>query len=64
MLEEKKSKEKEVSKSEAPKEKVLELKSFTVIKDFTLEKFYKAGTKIQLDNIEAIDTLLTNKYIK
>lgn len=64
MLEDKKEKEKEVSKVENPKEKVVENKVFTVLKDLTLNKFYKAGQTIELSNKETIDLLLTNKYIK
>ena len=52
----KKAKEKEV-------EAVIVLKTYTVLKPFTLDKFYPAGAKIELKEGSS-ESLIINKYIK
>ena len=38
--------------------------SFTVLKQFTLDKIYYLGDSIELSEKKTIEKLLTNKYIK
>jgi len=39
-------------------------KSFKVLKEFTLDRLYKAGNSIELLNGETKDILISNKFIK
>ncbi len=41
-----------------------EIKTFTVIKEITVDKLYKVGSEIQLSDKKTIEKLTSNKFIK
>lgn len=45
-------------------EKEIKTKSFTVKKEFTLDKSYRVGSKIELSDKKTIEKLISNKFIK
>lgn len=45
-------------------EKETKTKSFKVAKEFTLDKLYRVGSKIELSDKKTIDKLISNKFIK
>lgn len=45
-----------------PKE--IKQKEFSVLKEFTADKPYKVGSKIQLSDKKTIEKLISNKFIK
>ena len=48
----------------ANQKKEIQLKEYTVIKAFTLEKQYKVGSKISLPDGKIKHKLISNKFIK
>ena len=40
------------------------LKTFLVIKEFTMDKKYQIGSKIELSDSKIIEILTSNKFIK
>lgn len=42
----------------------LKIKEFTVIKEITVDKLYKVGSKIQLTDKKTIEKLTSNKFIR
>lgn len=45
-------------------EKEIKKQSFTVKKEFTLDKLYRVGSKIELSDKKVIEKLTSNKFIK
>lgn len=45
-------------------EKEVKTKSFTVVKEITVDKLYRTGSKIELSDKKTIDKLISNKFIK
>lgn len=45
-------------------EKEIKTKSFVVKKEFTMDKLYRVGSKIELSDKKVIDKLISNKFIK
>lgn len=45
-------------------EKEVKTKSFKVSKEFTLDKLYRVGSKIELSDKKTIEKLISNKFIK
>lgn len=45
-------------------EKEVKTKSFVVRKEFTADKMYQAGSKIELSDKKTIEKLISNKFIK
>ena len=48
----------------AKQKKEIQLKEYTVIKAFTLDKMYKVGSKISLPDGKIKEKLISNKFIK
>jgi len=45
-------------------EKTIKTKTFKVTKEFTLDKLYRVGSKIELSDKKLIEKLTSNKFIK
>jgi len=44
--------------------KEIKTKTFTVIKEVTVDKLYRVGSKIELSDKKTIEKLTSNKFIK
>lgn len=45
-------------------EKEVKTKTFVVKKEFTADKLYRVGSKIELSDKKVIEKLISNKFIK